>query len=94
MLSNDIAETNTSANIDRSAQLNLAIDVQRLPKNLQPNTPDERAEMLQNERQEVLGDIALQRQRTQAGFAAGLILLVLSIGQALVVWLTRKKRRA
>ena len=94
MMSNDIAETNTSANTDRSVQLNLVIDLQRLPLNLRPSTTDQHADMLRKERQEVVDDIGQERKKTQAGFAVGLVLLVLSIGQALAVWLTRRKRRA
>lgn len=81
----------SKADIDRSAQLNLAVDLQRLPQNLQP-TVGHRAALLRNERQEVVDDISLQRKKTQAGFGAGLILLVLSAGQLLAVCLGRRSQ--
>ncbi len=81
----------SKADIDRSAQLNLAVDLTRLPQNLQP-AADQHAEMLKNERQEVVDDISLQRKKTQAGFGAGLILLVLSAGQFLALWLGRRSQ--
>ncbi len=80
----------SKADIDHSAQLNLVIDLQRLPQNLQPTTSDERASLLKNERQEVIDDIAQQRNKTQAGIAAGLILLVLSMGQFIAVRFGRR----
>lgn len=80
----------SKADIDHSAQLNLVIDLQRLPQNLRPNTADQHAGMLQNERQEVVNDITHQRQKAQAGSAAGLILLVLSMGQFIAVRLGRR----
>jgi len=81
----------SQTDIDRSAQLNWVIDLQRLPLNLRPSTTDQHADMLRKERQEVVDDIGQERKKTQAGFAAGLILLVLSAGQALFICLTRRK---
>jgi len=81
----------SKADIDRSAQLNLAVDLTRIPQNLQP-AADQHAEMLKNERQEVVNDISLQRKKTQAGFGAGLILLVLSAGQFLALRLGRRSQ--
>lgn len=73
----------SQADIARSAQLNLAVDLARLPPNLRP-AATEHAEMLDNERQEVVDDISLQHKKRQAGFGAGVILLVLAAGRLLL----------
>lgn len=81
----------SSAQIDRSAQLQLAVNIHQLPPNLRPDTPDERADMLQSIRQNEVSAIAQQRKQTETGLAAGLILLVLAAGQALASYLGRRQ---
>lgn len=79
----------TQEDIEASTEANLAIDLQRLGPNLQPDK--ERLERLRARvREEVEIDIRRQRTSVQRSLSIGLICIVLAMGQLVFVYLVKR----
>ncbi len=77
--------TYSEADIEASAELNLRLDLQRRGPHLQPDA-ERLADLRQQIRAEVEGEIRQERERIQSRFAIGLIALVVGFGN----WLSHR----